>query len=289
MQFLDPASSVQLIRRRLRRCLRRILRPIAAALTEPQTTGSRQRRRWINALAMSCRATVMPALVAAGSAGAAPGPVAMLCDNAARVAAAQTGVPLDVLRALALTETGRNLAGTLRPWPWALNVQGDGRWLDDQAATLGMAQREIDRGVRNIDLGCFQINYRWHGEHFDSLAQMLDPTANALYAADFIESLHRETGSWVAAAGAYHSRTPAHAQRYRQRFRRILAGLDGQVTDAPSEAPARSRGRAGGRVAAGGPIIGDAGAGQMGSLFSATSAARRPMVPIGAVGAGVLR
>jgi hypothetical protein len=50
---------------------------------------------------------------------------------------------------------------------------------------------------------------------------MFDPLANARYAARFLSGLFLETGNWSDAAGAYHSRTPEHAARYRNRFDRI--------------------------------------------------------------------
>lgn len=286
MMILDPASAAQLITTRLRCCA------YGARCRRIGTTVGPRRNipLWLTGRGYAlllCHVLAWGSVVgAAGGGGAATRPVAAHCEDAAQAAAARTGVPVDVLRALALTETGRLLSGTLRPWPWALNVQGAGYWLDDRATALGMARREIGRGVRNIDLGCFQINYRWHGDHFDSLAQMLDPAANALYAATFIASLYRETGTWEAAAGAYHSRTPVHARRYRQRFRRIFASLDSDGGAGLSGVPAPLDGggpgdSASARLAAAGPFIGAAGAGQLGSLFSAPDATGRPLVPIG--------
>ena len=66
----------------------------------------------------------------------------------------------------------------------------------------------------------------------------------------FLKSLYAERGNWSAAAGAYHSQTPARANVYRARFDRIVAGLGGApltVAAAAPEAeaaPARARGAA---------------------------------------------
>ena len=65
----------------------------------------------------------------------------------------------------------------------------------------------------------------WHGEAFASLRRMLDPDANARYAARFLRDLRAETGSWLAAAGLYHSRTPALSAAYRARVADQLAAL----------------------------------------------------------------
>jgi hypothetical protein len=77
-----------------------------------------------------------------------------------------------------------------------------------------------------MDLGCFQINYHWHGDAFAGLAQILDPDANARYAARFLSELHTELGDWTQAAGAFHSRTAEHADRYLARYAEIAAQLE---------------------------------------------------------------
>lgn len=148
-----------------------------------------------------------------------------ICRAAAEVVAAESGVPVNVLLAISLTETGRRRDGRLEPWPWTVNMQGEGRWFDDRAAAFAYATAGYQRGARSFDIGCFQINYRWHGQAFDSISDMFDPLINARYAAQLLASLYAEKGTWPAAAGAYHSRTPKYATRYSRRFSGILAGM----------------------------------------------------------------
>jgi hypothetical protein len=165
-------------------------------------------------------------LIAALAAWAAPAPAdPAICDAAARFAADQTGVPLSVLMAIARTETGRTDGGVTQPWPWTINKEGNGHWFDGPEAALTFARESAAAGATSFDMGCFQINYRWHGQAFASLDQMLDPMANALYAADFLTRLHAESGDWSVAAGAYHSRTAEHATRYRGVFDGFRADL----------------------------------------------------------------
>lgn len=158
-----------------------------------------------------------------------------LCEDAAAQAAQQSGVPIAVLRAIALAESGRNHGGALRPWPWTLNEGGRGSWFETADAALAHLRAALASGRSNIDIGCFQINHRWHSDRFFSLEAMLDPRSNALYAAGFLAQLYRESGDWSIAAGAYHSRTPEHATRYRGRFDTLLASL----TDMPPAEPPR--------------------------------------------------
>ncbi|GKY86680.1 transglycosylase SLT domain-containing protein [Sinisalibacter aestuarii] len=151
--------------------------------------------------------------------------MSLICDRAAVLAAARTDVPVSVLKAISLTETGRSRDGATRPWPWTVNMEGEGLWFDTADAALAYAQEHFKRGARSFDIGCFQINYKWHHQHFASIEAMFDPAQNALYAARFLGELFAESGDWEKAAGAYHSRTPEFADRYRARFAAFRAGL----------------------------------------------------------------
>ncbi len=164
---------------------------------------------------------------------ATSGDPADICEIAAQRAARAEGVPPRVLRALTLTETGRSRNGAHRPWAWTVNMEGKGRWFDSRGEALEWVRENHARGARSYDIGCFQINYRWHGEAFDSVEAMFDPDQNASYAARFIKALHAETGSWTAAAAYYHSRTPKYANRYKERFEQILAKLDAAPVELP--------------------------------------------------------
>lgn len=157
-----------------------------------------------------------------------------LCEDAARLAAAEVGMPADVLLAIALTETGRAHGGTVRPWPWAVNLEGRGHWFDSPAQALAFAESALAAGRTGFDLGCFQINWHWHGAHFANPRALLDPLAGARYAAAFLAGLAQELGSWERAAGAYHSRRPHLAARYRARFEAHRARLAGHP---PAPAP----------------------------------------------------
>jgi len=151
------------------------------------------------------------------------------CNAAAIAAANNTAMPPDVLLALTLVETGRNRDGLFKPWPWTVNMEGKGYWFDTRDEAVEFVTKSYATGARSFDIGCFQINHRWHGDAFTSFEQMFEPLDNAAYAAKFMTSLYKEGGSWSWAAGAYHSRTTALASKYRTRFNRIIATL----TDAP--------------------------------------------------------
>lgn len=146
-----------------------------------------------------------------------------LCENAASRAAEQHDIPPQILETLTLAETGKTVNGVLRPWPWAINRAGEGHWFATQDEMLAYAETLISSGQTNFDIGCFQLNYRWHGPEFSSLAQMSDPESNAAYAAWFLRSKYTALGGWQPAVGAYHSQTEAHATAYLARFEAIFA------------------------------------------------------------------
>ena len=172
-------------------------------------------------------------LFGADGAWAARGSDDAVCETAARRAAAETGVPLAVLLAVALSESGRKAGTRFAPWPWVLNTEGQGAFFDTRAQALAAAQAAISSGRDSTDIGCFQINFRWHGTAFASLSDMIDPDRNASYAARFLRDLYAESGDWIVAAGHYHSRTPVHAERYRKVVQRHLAALDAGPLPAP--------------------------------------------------------
>jgi hypothetical protein len=171
---------------------------------------------------------------------------AEICERAIARGAAREGVPQAVLHANSLTETGRPVGGRLRPWPWAINREGRGHWFRNREEALAFARASLAEGRPSFDVGCVQINYRYHGMNFASVEAMFDPEVGAAYAAQFLRSLYR--GDWSAAAGAYHSQTPSRAGVYRARFDRILAGIGGaplsvtaEVADDAATAPSAPR------------------------------------------------
>lgn len=172
-------------------------------------------------------------LAGAGWADAQEPDPSALCDAAIVAGARRGGVPVEVLHAVALTETGQHRDGRMRAWPWAINREGKGFWFKQREEAIAFARQSLADGRRSFDVGCVQINYRWHGHAFPTLEDMFDPQWTATYAAQFLRTLYEERGSWSEAAGAYHSLTPDLAATYRTRFDRLLAELEpGALTDA---------------------------------------------------------
>ncbi|MBI1867220.1 MAG: lytic transglycosylase domain-containing protein [Methylocystis sp.] len=116
-------------------------------------------------------------------------------------AANENAVPLAVLYAVALTETGQR--GSLHAF--AMNIEG--RPLFNPTLQDALTQFELARqaGAVLIDIGCMQVNHHFHGTKFASLQDMFDPRRNVDYAARFLKGLRSSEGSWTAAVARYHA------------------------------------------------------------------------------------
>lgn len=128
------------------------------------------------------------------------------CEKHVAAAARKHSVPLAVLYAVGLTETGRN--GTLHPH--ALNLEGKPYFASSAQDAVIAFKSARDQGLRLIDVGCMQINHHFHGEHFNSLEDMLDPRQNVTYAAQFLSRLKTQEGSWTRAIARYHAGAANH-------------------------------------------------------------------------------
>lgn len=134
---------------------------------------------------------------AASGAMAAPN----ACEREMARAAQEYDVPLGVLYAVGLTETGRG--DSLRPY--ALNIEGEAVYDIDRKEALRRFQEARSKGAKLIDVGCMQINHYFHARHFPSLEAMFDPARNVSYAARFLRELHDREGSWTMAVARYHA------------------------------------------------------------------------------------
>lgn len=123
------------------------------------------------------------------------------CERAMLTAAQKHGVPIGMLYAVGLTETGRG--DSLRPY--ALNIEGKAVYELTKAQAVRAFKEARMRGHKLIDIGCMQINHYYHAQQFNSLEDMLDPVRNVDYAARFLAQLKEREGSWTKAVARYHA------------------------------------------------------------------------------------
>ncbi|MGH6761706.1 MAG: transglycosylase SLT domain-containing protein [Phyllobacterium sp.] len=116
-------------------------------------------------------------------------------------AALKHDVPLSILYAVGLTETG--VRNSLQPY--ALNIEGKAVFPPSAAAAVERFHQARRHGAKLIDLGCMQINHHYHAREFSSVSAMLTPSANVDYAARFLKKLRQREGSWTLAVARYHA------------------------------------------------------------------------------------
>ena len=86
-----------------------------------------------------------------------------------------------------------------------MNIAGEAYFATGLDDALRHFEQARARGIELIDIGCMQINHRYHAEQFASVAAMFDPHANVDYAAQFLQQLRRREGSWTLAVARYHA------------------------------------------------------------------------------------
>jgi hypothetical protein len=168
--------------------------------------------------------------------------VPSVCTRAVAAAERDAGLPSGVLLAIGFGEAGRSIEGGSTIWPWTVNVEGEGHYFASKRDAIAFVEANLVAGRRSIDVGCMQINLRWHPEAFADLEAAFDPETNAAYAARFLGALRARVAEpgmagWLEAVGSYHSGTREFAQRYRAHVGRYWAVLDEPLVTAALEAP----------------------------------------------------
>jgi soluble lytic murein transglycosylase-like protein len=171
---------------------------------------------------LRCRPAFAIAAALALTAAVAEPAHAGRCITAIERAAQLEGVPVSVLKAISQVEAGVRHAGRVYLWPWAVNDEGESYYFRDQASALRHVRQQLEAGRTNLDLGCMQINWHWHGQAFGDPGYALDPAVNARYGARYLRQLYKERGTWSGAVAAYHSRQPKRAGAYQCRVATAL-------------------------------------------------------------------
>ena len=184
-------------------------------------------------LLIFCLGALAPAFTVSGPAAASETQVIEkereICALQTARAERQRGIPRHLLNAISLAESGRwdtsrraNVA-----WPWTVTSGGQGRFFNTKAEALAEVEFLMTEGVRNIDVGCMQVNLYYHAGAFESLAEALDPEANVTYGASYLKNLYSATGDWTQAAGYYHSTTPERNGPYKAKVLAYWRGVGG--------------------------------------------------------------
>lgn len=116
------------------------------------------------------------------------------------------GVDPNLLYAIALAESQREIDGLVRPWPWSLNVQGKGRYFETREEAEAFLSETLATGIRNVDIGPMQINYSWHGHRVLNPADLFDIQTSVRVGADILsEALASSPDDKELGVGRYHN------------------------------------------------------------------------------------
>ena len=149
-----------------------------------------------------------------------------LCAVAADKAGSEFGVGYDLLQTIAVVESGRfdKLHNQFVSWPWTVNANGKGYYYTSKEEAVAAVKSFQRQGITSIDVGCMQINLKYHGEAFSSIEDALNPESNVRYSAKFLRNLYNRNGyDWKKAAKRYHSGNWEQGEIYSKRLEQKFA------------------------------------------------------------------
>lgn len=138
--------------------------------------------------------------------------------------AAVYGVPSRLLYAVGLQESVLNVAGQHLPYPWTLNVNQSPERFPTYRQAVARLDDLVRQGVRNIDCGAVQVNWRWHSDKLGSPMSALNPWHNLRVGARILRECRDATSDWFQAVGRYHN--PSDAARARGYATQVFSRLD---------------------------------------------------------------
>lgn len=144
-----------------------------------------------------------------------------VCSAAAKTAGAEYGVSFDLLQTIAVVESGKwdSLQNRYVAWPWTVNIKGKGYYFANREEAIKAVKEAQAKGITSIDVGCMQVNLKYHGAAFSSVEDALDPDKNVEYSAKFLRTLYSSNGrNWKKAAKRYHSSNAKEGEIYTKRL-----------------------------------------------------------------------
>ena len=159
---------------------------------------------------------------------------ALRCEYLAKDAEKKYGLPENILLSISRVESGyQKVDGVIRAWPWTLNAGGDSSYFQTKEDALRSLEERIKKGVTNIDIGCMQLNFRWHKGFFSNLSDMINPIKNVDYAARFLNKLHQRHRSWEKAVKYYHSSKSKFNVKYYRKVKAVWKKENNESSLAP--------------------------------------------------------
>lgn len=136
-------------------------------------------------------------------------------------------IPIDILHSIALKESGKaHSEHKIRVIsPWSANVEGQGYHFDNKREAVAFVKQQLKMGKTSIDVGCMQINLKYHPSAFKSVEHAFEPRFNVNYGASFLRLKYDNLQDWHKAIAHYHSATPELGLKYRQDVLKIAGRM----------------------------------------------------------------
>ena len=137
-----------------------------------------------------------------------------LCENTIESVELQTDIPKGLLLGIGKAEAIRKINNKYIIWPWTINHAGKSLFFENKEQMKNYVFKNLKRKDFNIDVGCMQINIKWHKNNFKKISDMFEVNPNISYAASFLKQLKKNHGSWDKAIKHYHSSDPKKNNPY---------------------------------------------------------------------------
>lgn len=124
----------------------------------------------------------------------------------------------NLLLAIAIVESGRKTGEMQKwPWPWTICAQRKSYFLRSEQEALETLKALKAQGVKNIDVGCMQINIISHKDALKKMQSVFAIEECVRYAAQLLKKLYQNRKQWEKAVAHYHTRTQHLGHAYQQR------------------------------------------------------------------------
>ena len=137
-----------------------------------------------------------------------------LCEKKIKNIELQTDIPKGLLLGIGKAEAIRKLNNKYIIWPWTINHAGKSLFFDTKKQMTNYVFKNLQKNDLNIDVGCMQINIKWHKNNFKKISDMFEIDPNISYAASFLKQLKNRHGSWDEAIKHYPSSDPKKNNPY---------------------------------------------------------------------------
>jgi len=125
-------------------------------------------------------------------------------------------IPAYLLQAIALVESGiyhpTNKYSVT--WPWTINIGGKAYYFENKGEAIKFVRIKRQEKVESIDIGCMQVNLKYHAHAFPNIETGFEPFRNIEYGAKFLRENYDIHRSWGKAVAYYHSANSERGEKY---------------------------------------------------------------------------